>query len=169
LRTFTVDNLDEKKANLKVEFSTLKQVSYIIFQKLTDGIFQDLYSFIPFETNLKYQYQNLLEQGENTYRMKVIFQNNAEGYSNSETVFVFGENEYIIYPNPIRKYDNLKFKIKNPSDEIWQLYNGFGALVLQKELKNIEETETMNLPSGMYFYRILNDKKVMASGKLVVE
>jgi hypothetical protein len=169
LRTFTVDNLDEKKANLKVEFSTLKQVSYIIFQKLTDGIFQDLYSFIPFETNLKYQYQNLLEQGENTYRMKVIFQNNAEGYSNSETVFVFGENEYIIYPNPIRKYDHLKFKIKNPSDEIWQLYNGFGALVLQKELKNIEESETMNLPSGMYLYRILNGKKVMASGKLVVE
>jgi hypothetical protein len=169
LRTFTVDNLDDKKANLKVEFSTLKQVSYIFFQKLIDGVFQDLYSFIPFETNLKYQYQNLLNQGENTYRMKVIFRNNSEGFSDTETVFVFGENEYIIYPNPIRKYDNLKFKIKNPSDEMWQLYNGFGTLVLQKELKNIEESETMNLPSGMYFYRILNGKKVMASGKLVVE
>ena len=101
--------------------------------------------------------------------MKVIFQNNSEGFSDSETVFVFGENEYLIYPNPIRKYEDLKFKIKNPTDEIWQLYNGLGALILEKELKNVEETENINLSSGMYFYRILSGKKVVISGKLVVE
>ncbi len=169
LRTFTVDNLDEKKANINVEFSTLLGVKYIIFQKLEGGEFKDLYNFIPFDSRLKYQYQNGLEQGENTYRMKVIFQNNAEGFSDSETVIVFGENEYLIYPNPIRKYDDLKFKIKNPTNEIWQLYNGFGTLILQKELKNVEETENINLPSGMYYYRILRGKQVGFSGKLVIE
>ena len=169
LRTFTVDNLDDKKANIKVEFSTLLGVKYIIFQKFEDGEFMDLYQFIPFDSKFKYQYQNALEQGENTYRMKVIFQNNVEGFSSSETVFVFGENEYLIYPNPIRKYDYLKFRIKNPTNEIWQLYNGLGALILQKELKNVEETENINLPSGMYFYHILSGKKVVISGKLVVE
>ena len=169
LRTFTVDNLDDKKANLNVEFSTLMGVKYVIFQKLEDGEFMDLYQFIPFDSKFKYQYQNALEQGENTYRMKVIFQNNTEGFSNSETVFVFGENEYLIYPNPIRKYDYLKFRIKNPTNGIWQLYNGLGALILQKELKNVEEIENINLPSGMYFYHILSGKKVVISGKLVVE
>jgi hypothetical protein len=44
-----------------------------------------------------------------------------------------------------------------------------GALVLQKELKNVEETENINLPSGMYFYHILSAKKVVVSGKLTVE
>ena len=169
LRTFTVDNLDDKKANINVELSTLVGVKYIIFQKLENSEFKDLYQFIPFDSKFKYQYQNELEQGENTYRMKVIFQNNSEGFSNSETVFVLGENEYIIYPNPIRKYDDLKFKIKNPTDEIWQLYNGFGALVLEKKLKNVEEIENVNLSSGMYFYRILSGKKVVISGKLIVE
>ena len=169
LRTFTVDNSDDKKANINVEFSTLFGVKYIIFQKIIDGEFTNLYQFIPFDSKFKYQYQNGLEQGENTYRMKIIFQNNSEGFSNSETVFIFGEGEYLIYPNPIRKYDDLKFKIKNPTNEIWQLYNGFGALVLQKELKNVEETENINLPSGMYFYRILSGKKSVISGKLVVE
>lgn len=169
LRTFTVDNPDDKKANINVELSTLVGVKYIIFQKLEDSEFKDLYQFIPFDSKFKYQYQNGLEQGENTYRMKVIFQNNSEGFSNSETVFVFGENGYLIYPNPIRKYDDLKFKIKNPTDEIWQLYNGFGALVLEKELKNVEDSENINLPSGMYFYRILSGKKTVVSGKLVVE
>jgi hypothetical protein len=151
LRTFTVDNPDDKKANINVEFSTLMGVKYIIFQKIDGGEFKDLYKFIPFDSRFKYQYQNDLEQGENTYRMRVIFQNNSESFSNSETVFAFGENEYIIYPNPIRKYDDLKFKIKNPTNEIWQLYNGLGALILQKELKNIEETHNINLPSGIYF------------------
>ena len=169
LRTFTVDNLDDKKANVNVEFSTLMGVKYIIFQKLEDGEFVDFYQFIPFDSKFKYQFQNSLEQGENTYRIKVIFQNNSEGFSNIETVFVFGESEYLIYPNPIRKYDDLKFKIKNPTNEIWQLYNRLGALVLQKELKNVEEIETINLPSGMYFYRILSENKVVISGKLVIE
>ena len=169
LRAFTADNFDDKKANINVEFSTLLGVKYIIFQKLEDGEFKDLYGFIPFDSKFKYQYQNGLEQGENTYRMKVIFQNNSEGFSNSETVFIFGENEYLIYPNPIRKYDDLKFKIKNPTNEIWQLYNGFGELILQKELKNVDETENINLPSGMYFYHILSGNKTVVSGKLVVE
>lgn len=169
LRTFTVDNPDNKKANINVEFSTLLQVKYVVFQKLENGEFIDLYQFIPFNNRFRYQYQNVLEQGENTYRMKVIFQNNVEGFSNSETVFVFGENEYIIYPNPIRRYDDLKFKIKDPTDEIWQLYSGLGALVLQKELKNVEDTENINLPAGMYFYRILSGTKLVISGKLVVE
>jgi hypothetical protein len=111
----------------------------------------------------------LLLQGENTYRLKVVFQNGAEGFSSSETVFFFGENQYILYPNPIRKYDDLKFKVKNPTNEIWQLYDGRGALILQKELRNTEEVEPINLPSGMYFYVILSEKKIMVSGKLVVE
>ena len=58
LRTFTVDNSDDKKANINVEFSTLMGVKYIIFQKLEDSEFKDLYQFIPFDSKFKYQYQN---------------------------------------------------------------------------------------------------------------
>ena len=70
--------------------------------------------------------------------MKVIFRIMLKSFSNSETVFVFGENEYIIHPNPIKKYNDLKFRIKNLTNEIWQLYNGFRVLVLQKELKKVK-------------------------------
>nr|MCU0468832.1 T9SS type A sorting domain-containing protein [Arcicella sp.] len=141
----------------------------IVFQKKINGEFKDLYGLIPIPNRLKYQHENTLLQGENTYRLKVIFQNGTEGYSNTETVFFFGENQYILYPNPIRKYDDLKFKIKNPTDETWQLYDAKGALILQKQLQNTDEIEPINLPSGMYFYVILKDNKMMASGKLAVE
>ncbi|MEA5459199.1 S8 family serine peptidase [Arcicella sp. LKC2W] len=169
LRSFNVDNLDDKNAQLSAELSTLNQVKYLVFQKLEGTEFKDLYSLIPTQNRLKYQYENGLLQGENTYRLKVVFQNGSEGFSNNETVFFFADNQYILYPNPIRKYDDLKFKLKNPTNEIWQLYDGRGALILQKELRNIDEIEPINLPSGMYYYVILSDKKIMASGKLAVE
>ncbi len=50
LRTFTVDNSDDKKANINVEFSTLLGVKSIIFQKIIDGEFTNLYQFIPFDS-----------------------------------------------------------------------------------------------------------------------
>jgi Subtilase family len=169
LKGFLVDIIDENTANLRLDLSTLQGINYIVFQQADSTDFQDVYRFLP-SNKFNYNYQKLLVQGENSFRTKVVFQNGSVGYSNTETVFYFGEkNQFIHYPNPLKSGDNLTIKVKNPSNAIWQLFSMKGDLLLSKILDNETITQEMNLPIGKYIYRIIEKNQLIDVGKLIVE
>lgn len=79
-------------------------------------------------------------------------------------------NEIVtVYPNPFNSYTNI---IINEASQInnaeLRIYN-----VLGKEVKNTNVNkqfitlETNDLPSGMYFYKVINNNKVIQTGKII--
>jgi hypothetical protein len=169
LKAFLVDIINENSANLRLDLSTLQGINYIVFQQFDGTDFQDVYRFLP-SNKFNYSFQKLLNQGENSFRTKVVFQNNSIGYSNTETVFYFGEkNQFIHYPNPLKSGDLLTIKVKNPSNATWQLFSMTGELILTKMLDNETITQEMNLPIGKYIYRIIENNKLVDASKLMVE
>ena len=76
---------------------------------------------------------------------------------------------YSIYPNPFYTETTLRTKniFKNVS---LTLYNSLGQAV--KQMNNLTGQEIIlqreNLPSGLYFLRLMEDNKVLATNKLVI-
>ncbi len=75
-------------------------------------------------------------------------------------------SEIIIYPNP--GYDKLYIRTALKENILFELYNITGKIILKQEInKNITTINVNFLPSGLYFYRFLNEHKIIESGKWV--
>lgn len=75
-----------------------------------------------------------------------------------------------IYPNPFThsitiEIQNADFRIKNLELKIYDL---LGREVHHQALSTRHEILNLNLPSGIYFYQVINDQQPVARGKLVV-
>ena len=80
-----------------------------------------------------------------------------------------GSETVTIYPNP---FSNSTTIVLNNTDQINKvrlcLYNILGEEVINTNI-TIQATtlETSNLPSGVYFYKVINNNKTIQSGKLI--
>lgn len=74
-----------------------------------------------------------------------------------------------IYPNPFTT--SLCINVHNTAHintSEFLLYDIVGEMVLSKVLtKQVNMVETCDLPSGVYFYKVLNENKTIQSGRLI--
>jgi hypothetical protein len=77
-------------------------------------------------------------------------------------------NVATIYPNPFR--NTLVINTVNATEmnnSVLSIYNMMGELVLNTIILEKTTTLSTNLPSGVYFYQLVNKDKTVQSGKLV--
>jgi phosphatidylserine/phosphatidylglycerophosphate/cardiolipin synthase-like enzyme len=78
-----------------------------------------------------------------------------------------------MYPNPAHVFVNLEFDIDKKSDIVVQLLNSKGGLISAEIFRNKSQSfnhtyQTSHLPSGHYYFRIINDNKSMVKRLMVV-
>jgi len=78
-------------------------------------------------------------------------------------------NEKIsIYPNPFSNQLEIKINELQINNCVLKVFNILGAAVMNTILtKQSTTVETSNLPSGVYFYQVSIDNKIIQSGKLI--
>ncbi len=76
-----------------------------------------------------------------------------------------------IYPNPFSSSIEIEMHdVSKMSNCEWKVYNAFGVEVMNKKIaERITKVETGQLPSGIYFYKIMNNQKTIQSGRLISE
>jgi hypothetical protein len=74
-----------------------------------------------------------------------------------------------IYPNPFEDQLNITINATSPVDNAeFILYNALGEVVCMRAItKQAARFGTENLPSGIYFYKMLVDHKTVQSGRLI--
>ena len=74
-----------------------------------------------------------------------------------------------IYPNPFSTSSDVVINnTSGISDSELKLYNVLGEQVLSTPvLKQLTSVKTSELPSGIYFYKVVSDNKTVQSGKLI--
>ncbi len=75
------------------------------------------------------------------------------------------ENLVTIYPNPFS--NTLSVNIAATGTYEMFLYSVTGAKIMQKTLVNRETTFELNVPAGMYFYKIVGTNGSVSTGKLM--
>lgn len=79
--------------------------------------------------------------------------------------------DFRIYPNPTRQNATLEFSNSTKDNCTLTLYNIYGRLVrtIANIISDKVEIDAPNLPSGLYFFRLQTTRKIIATGKLVIE
>jgi hypothetical protein len=85
-----------------------------------------------------------------------------------DDVVLFPNPDIKIYPNPVTRgtvfFENLEF-------ETLELYDLFGKLIRFENIKGIScyELDVLNLPPGIYYYRLKTKGLVPTKGKLIIQ
>lgn len=74
-----------------------------------------------------------------------------------------------IYPNPFSTSLCINLhNVAHINTSEFLLYDVVGEMVLSKVLtKQVNMVETCDLPSGVYFYKVLSENKTIQSGRLI--
>ena len=117
---------------------------------------------ITVETNEDWAFQNWTESGtvvaeEKTFTIIATTNHNFVAHlMYTEGVDEQNGNKTLVYPNPVN--DKLTIEAEQALGTV-EIYNLMGALVYsQKDCANKVEINTSDLPTGIYFIRMTNDK-----------
>lgn len=75
-------------------------------------------------------------------------------------------NGIVVFPNPFSNTVNLQLPVSYCQLKIIDMT---GTTVFQKLLSSKQETLNLNLPKGMYFFQVNDNKQFIASGKLIIQ
>jgi hypothetical protein len=78
-----------------------------------------------------------------------------------------GSENITVYPNPFTNQINIHLNSIAGISE-FRMYNVLGSEVMNTTIINQSTTfETSNLPSGVYFYKVFNENKIIQTGKII--
>ena len=170
LSNFTAD-LTGNKSSLAINLGTLFGIQRVVVEKqITGGAYQTL-QVMPLPLQLQYSItDNALNKGVNQYRVRIELSTGQNIYSSTERIIYLAGKDYLLYPNPVHPQQSLSVITSELGNQLLQVFNVWGQQVITQPLSDLyTPLSTRALPKGIYFYTILKDKKIAASGKLVVE
>src|SRR4030095_8465590 len=167
VRSF-IGQLINSSARLDLELGTKYNVKSITWEKLTLNGYVSLQSISSIQgVNFAYT-DNSLAHGLNIYRVKIELTDGRIFYSETVTIY-FANEPYIIYPNPVRQYQDVTLISNEPGVLQLQLFNVMGAKLYDKTIDNWSNTiSTGKLSKGIYLIRITKDNQLQKTLKLIV-
>jgi len=175
--TFVSFNAEKNDANTSVNLSW--QVAsefnnaYFLIERSTDGIYFEAIGKCDATNVQLFSYSFTDEnpvQGINCYRLNQFDIKGTHEYSIEREVSisntVFAVN---IYPDPFTSSINISINnVLQINDCELKIYNASGTEVMSTIVtKQVTTLETGHLTPGIYFYKIINNNKIVQSGKLV--
>jgi hypothetical protein len=111
-----------------------------------------------------------VEQGLNIYQAVVYLDDGSVIYSSRETVYYLNGKNYLIYPNPVHRGQDLNVLSELPEDQNLFIYDNMGRLVMRQTLTDkIQRISSISLAPGMYHMRIMEGNAVVKKISFVVQ
>ena len=104
-----------------------------------------------------------------------LIKTDSEGFSSRTKTSISNSelNTYNIsaFPNPFYDFTTIKIEHSNINNHNLTLFDEQGQIVrtIPQINKDTIVIEKKNLPSGLYFFQITNEEKIVGSGKLILE
>ena len=156
-------------AELQLTVGTLYGVREIIFEKSGTTGFAPLTS-IQAGNELVFRYTDAaLITGANRYRARIVLTNGAPIFTEVETIYFTGNNNFLAFPNPAPSNSTLQIISKYSDVAYADVYDITGRKLKTIILDDlIIQINISAWPSGTYFIRFHNGKEILQQQKLVV-
>lgn len=168
VRTFLAQ-LINNAGQLDLDLGTNYYIKTITWEKSTVNGYIPLQN-INIISSLHFSYtDNALVHGLNTYRVKIELLDGRIIYSEPETIY-FAKEPYIIYPNPVPRYQDVTIIGNDSENAELQVFNSLGVKVYEKKKLNdwMNTISTNKLSKGIYLLRFTKDDQLQKTLKLVV-
>jgi hypothetical protein len=101
------------------------------------------------------------------YQAEITFNNGKTLRSDVIYVPIEKVNGAILYPNPVTDESDLNI-LSAGGDRIFIILDGSGRKLYEGELQAIESAvDIVNLPAGIYFYKLLSAGRVTDAGRFI--
>lgn len=151
---------------------------YFTVQKMNavTGLFEDVEIINAIKQTDELQYFSTYDdnptEGDNYYRIKLVYDDGNVDYSEMRVVVFKGLNSVRIFPNPSYHYTDLDLtKYKNKLVSIY-LYNAFGQLVQVLHIEKVGEEpvrlDVSKYNSDQFFIRIASKGKRDVTQQLII-
>lgn len=77
--------------------------------------------------------------------------------------------DFTIYPNPFNETATLEIRDNKIKDCKLKIYDIFGKIVFQSEIKTPKSEIHLDLPAGMYFYSLIDKQQIIGNGKIIIQ
>jgi len=170
ISNFLADINANKNALLQLTLGTIYNVTTVQFQELTLTGWATIQTVQPIN-NTTISYEDLtLHNGVNTYRASVTLNNGTVLYSTVASVYYFGNNTFVMFPNPVPQYQTITILSNNFSINTLQIYAITGRKVMEKKISNVQQDISVaRLAKGMYIVVIINNNEKLFTGKLFIQ
>jgi hypothetical protein len=168
VNTFLADNINGA-GQLTVVLGTTFNILSVTIEKFGSNGFT-VWKTLPTGV-LSYRLtDSTLVSGMNVYRLKIQLSNQQVIYSGHASLFHFSNNEYILYPNPVKRNSILILASKDADDVVFRLHNSIGSVIREIQVTdNQHAISTASFSPGIYFYKILKKNHPAASGRIIIQ
>lgn len=156
--------------DVRCELSAAEAVAAITFEKWTASGIRELATQSVTPLNTVYALtDSLLQEGPNTYRVRLLLKNGGVIYSNLATAFVLRKSPVLLYPNPVENGWELTVQAGQYGQFVLRLVDATGRIIREYAISGTEAIlSTAGLSAGLYPYAIFRDDQRIQTGKLLV-
>ncbi len=154
---------------LLLELGTTVRIKSIAFEK------QGVNGFIQINkitniTSLQYNaIDKTIKPGSNIYRAAIELTDGRLIYSSTAIIYFVGTKPAVVYPNPINRNGSLTILSEQNEALQFQLIDNNGIVVLQKQVSDYpQQISLVNLPKGIYYFRLLKENQKIETGILII-
>lgn len=167
---FLADLNTSNHAVLQLTTGTVYNISEVIFQEFIANKWQTISTLQNINGTYFTYEDDTLHTGINTYRAAVELNNGSIIYSNEASVNYFGNDLFVMFPNPVHYSQKLVVLSNNFLENTLQIYDATGRKVLQQQINNTRsEISVLHLARGIYFVVIFNNNQKLFTRKLLIE
>jgi len=157
------------QVDLDLSLGTVYGLSKVFFEKKTGDSFVVL-NEQPADKESFLFVDESPQNGTNTYRTRLLFQNGAMLNGDTANVYFAGKNGWWVFPNPVQNQGLLGVASFTEGEALFTLFDVLGKPVMEHQLNDRYQEISMDaLPRGIYFFRIREGEVYRMGGKLVVE
>ncbi|HEY5691554.1 MAG TPA: S8 family peptidase [Cyclobacteriaceae bacterium] len=167
LNSFSAIRLTGTNIHIQLRLSSMYQISLVKIYKTVNSVTEVLTEYTPNELLFDYDDSKLVPGTTMAYEAEITFNDGKTFRSDVIYVPIEKVDGAILYPNPVSDESDLNI-LSAGSNRIFMILDGSGRKVYEGKLQTIESSvDIINLPAGIYFYKLLTAGMVTDAGRFI--
>ena len=168
-RSFFVQSQPGNRVSFTATIGSLYNVTSITFQRRIGNTYTTLKT-LQAPTTLDFSFDDSgLLRGINQYRLQIQLANGSTINSEVVPVYYYPDLPVIVYPNPVAQSTPIRLLSQEPVRYTVQVFDISGRILRTMNLKDVTNAiPTYSLAKGVYFIKIISEKGVVATEKIII-
>ncbi len=167
INLFEAIRYDADRVEIHLNISTSFHIDQILIYKTVHDQQKIFATLDPSEKLQFILYDPELISGWMNFQAELFFTDGTRLKSDVSSVFIESKGKAILYPNPVTNNSDLRIITEGAGLKI-NILDSSGKILITKNIENLTELlDVSELSSGLYLYQLVDENKIIDSGRFI--